>query len=320
MTCDVAIYVLDREAFYKTDYFIKWLMREWNRTGLRVEVVGASERLPEARLVVAHLDVTIVNEPLTRPLSGHPLVVNGTHADISKRRISAGVVRPGDGYDGPVIVKTDLNFGGWPELHAHCGGGSLLARARSRLRRSLPWYVTGLVQPGAYRIYDRASLVPWPIRRNPDFVVERFVPETADGHYCLRHHFFFGDLECDYLLMSTSPVIKTNNVARFRPIGPAPQELRELRRRLGLDYGRLDYVMDGDRPVLFDANRTPAFSLAVIPFPYEQVARRLAPAVQDYLEGTQRPLARCAPAVPVGIGATPPMVPPVAKPAPGATA
>lgn len=316
MTCDVALYVLNREAFYTSDYFVKWLMREWSRSGLRVEIVEAGEPLPAARLAFAHLDVTVVDERLARPLAGHPLVVNGTHADISKRRISGGVVRPGDGYDGPVIVKTDLNFGGWPELHARCGG-SVLARARRRLRRSLPWYVTGLVPPGAYRIYDRASLVPWPIWRNPVFVVERFVPETADGHYCLRHHFFFGDLECDWLMMSTSPVIKTNNVARFRPIGPAPPALRELRRRLGMDYGRLDYVMDGDHPVLFDANRTPAFSLAVIPFPYDEVARRLAPAVHGFLDGVLRPAVRGTPAVPVCETAPPSLVP---EAAPGATA
>ena len=36
-----------------------------------------------------------------------------------------------------------------------------------------------------------------------------------------------------------------------------PDELRALRRQLGFDYGKFDFVMHEGRAVLLDANKTP---------------------------------------------------------------
>ena len=37
-----------------------------------------------------------------------------------------------------------------------------------------------------------------------------------------------------------------------------PDELRNIRRDLGFDYGKFDYAIVNDRVVLYDVNRTPA--------------------------------------------------------------
>jgi len=37
-----------------------------------------------------------------------------------------------------------------------------------------------------------------------------------------------------------------------------PKEVTGMRRRLGLDYGKIDYVIHQGQVVILDANRTPA--------------------------------------------------------------
>jgi hypothetical protein len=288
MSLDVAIVVIERGLFARSDYFIKWMMREWAAMGLAVGVVDDPARLATPPVVFAHFDVTVVGGRLAGGLQRFPVVVNGTHADISKRRISANIVRPNDGYDGPVIVKTDLNFGGWPERDLRVRA-SPRARLFERFGRLLPWYLTGRVHPARYRIYPTVAAVPWPVWRNPRLVVERYRPERLDGLHALRHHYFLGDRQCGYVLFSRSPVVKTSNVVAHRIIETPPAELVALRHRLGLDYGRFDYVMDGDRVVLFDANRTPAYTLEGIGFPYEAVGRALAPGINAFLATALRP-------------------------------
>jgi len=51
-------------------------------------------------------------------LAERPAVVNGHLVDLSKRAVSRNLVRPGDAWPGPVIVKSDLNHGGVPERRA----------------------------------------------------------------------------------------------------------------------------------------------------------------------------------------------------------
>jgi hypothetical protein len=38
---------------------------------------------------------------------------------------------------------------------------------------------------------------------------------------------------------------------------PVPDELRAMRRALGFDYGKFDFVVNEGKAVLLDANRTP---------------------------------------------------------------
>ena len=70
-------------------------------------------------------------------LDAHPRVVNRQVRDSSKRRVSRNLVRPGDGWEGPVIVKTDRNHGGLPEADTASALRGLFARAVPRLRRIL---------------------------------------------------------------------------------------------------------------------------------------------------------------------------------------
>lgn len=53
--------------------------------------------------------------------------------------------------------------------------------------------------------------------------------------------------------------MKVSLGARVEHIADAPEALKALRRELGFDYGKFDYVEHGGRPILLDANRTPVY-------------------------------------------------------------
>ena len=84
---------------------------------------------------------------------------------------------------------------------------------------------------------------------------ERFVPEIEDGVNHVRNFEFLGDAYTSVRLASKGAVVTTATELHWERV-EAPPELFELRRRLALDYGKLDYVLDGSNVVLLDVNKT----------------------------------------------------------------
>src|SRR5215813_7657365 len=90
-------------------------MREWKAMGFTVQVVQGIRPDVHADLVIPHVDLTITPKEYQDFLLAYPKVVNRHVWDISKSRISTNLVGRNDSYSGPVIVKTERNYGGLPE-------------------------------------------------------------------------------------------------------------------------------------------------------------------------------------------------------------
>ena len=208
-----------------------------------------------------HVDLTKTPADYARAAARYPKVINGGVVDISKREISDQLVRRGDGYGGPVIVKTDRNSGGSRErqLDQRAGRRAALRRHIDAWRDRLPWGWRAHLDTGDYRTFDSVAQVPRAVWFNRSLVVERFLPERQNGHFCLRTWVFLGDRETNAISYATEPVIKSHNVVRREPVPDVPDELRAMRRKLGFDYGKFDYGLVDGRVVLYDANRTPMF-------------------------------------------------------------
>jgi hypothetical protein len=236
------------------------LMEQWRQWGLTVEVLDHIEAATNSRtVVIPHLDTTFVPAEYETCFARCVVVVNRKVTDISKRRISENLVTKPADYDGPVIVKTDRNFGGRPELERFNDSGRF-AQIAMILARWLPWTLTGMI--GHYKIFDHPSLVPRAVWRNPLLVVEKFLPERQEGMYCLRQYIFLGAAELNTLAFSAEPIVKARNVVRREVLPEPPDGMRELRRALGFDFGKFDYVLQDGRVVLLDANRTPTYNPA----------------------------------------------------------
>lgn len=254
-------------------YYLHHLASAWRAAGETVEV-GPCERLAEDALGLLHIDKTRVPpEVLPQRPAGVPLL-NGRVLDISKRLVSRERLGPEDSWDGQVIVKTDENNHGLPERGGRRGLGE-------RLLAPLPWRLTRQLPFGRYPILRRLSAVPDWVWRRPDLLVERFTPEREDGLYALRIWLFFGRRNVLYRILSPDPLVKASAYLRLEASHePPPPEIEAERQRLGFDFGKLDFVIHEGRPILLDANKTPAWTGNNA----ERVAH-LAGGLEDYLAG-----------------------------------
>jgi hypothetical protein len=242
-----------------------------------VTVQRGPEENPPADLAIQHIDLTVVPAEYRAWLLKYPRAINVAAIDISKRHVSENLVSARDGYQGPVLIKTNANAGGLKEARLARKTRFLTRRVvGSQAQRGGPRR-----RPGAYQILRSASQVPQAVWENPHLVVEKFLPERQGGFYCLRTWQFFGTAEINSLAFAKEPIVKARNAVRIEPVD-VPEELRQIRERLGFDFGKFDYVMLDGRAVLFDANKTPTLG-NFPPDRYLPLVRRLAAGLAKYL-------------------------------------
>ena len=251
----ITILVHPHDDFANCGYLLQGIADQWRQAGVRVTVVRDPLRHLEADLAILHPDLTVVPDEYLQFMRRYPLTVNGGVKDISKRAISANIVRDGDGYRGPVMVKTNRNCGGAAEA-LHAQHASWLWRKLRAVRRRMHWSWRGDISMWDYKVFNSPQRVPLPVWFNPDLVVERFLPERRDGCYCMRTWIFLGDAEECKLFYANQPVVKSPVAVRIEK-SEVPEELRQMRRKLGFDFGKFDFGIVDGRVVLYDVNRTP---------------------------------------------------------------
>jgi hypothetical protein len=265
----IAVLLDDRDdSFDSAGYLLRLLLQRWQAAGAEVMILRGTRTFVPADVIIPHLDLTITPPAYHEFLQRYPLAINRRLIDISKSTISSNLLSPGDAYDGEVIVKTNCNYGGLPEsrLKPRPAARPLVQRGRDKLAamfrgkratEDLAWRSMESIKSGDYPIFPSLAAVPPGVFANKNLVAEKFLPERDGQDYCLRYCYFFGDQQINFRLRSKSPVVKGSNTFSCDET-PAPVELDAMRRRLGLDYGKLDYVLRDGRVVLFDVNRTPA--------------------------------------------------------------
>src|SRR5262249_11589415 len=126
-------------------------------------------RFEQADGALLHVDLSLVPDEYVALGRRYPVLLNGALTDTRKSRISQARLLPGERCDGPVIVKTDLNFGGLPER-------ARLPRWRA-LARKLGFDRGERTASLHYPIFESLDAVPPRLRASPDHVIERFMPE-----------------------------------------------------------------------------------------------------------------------------------------------
>ena len=256
---------------------------------MEIEVLRGTNRVIEADLLFPQIDLSVVPDEYQRYFEHYPRVINRRLGDIRKSSFSTNRVLPGDGWHGPVIVKSDLNYGGIPEMR--------LAGFHARIGKFLKWtghaaqrffsrhahghslsVVTGPLDPHHYPVFDRADEVPEEVLSNQRLIVERFLREPLQEGYILRSYNFLGDRGFSRRRISDQPIVKASN-SRLLDAPPVPPQLDELRQRLGFDFGKIDYLELDGMPVVLDINTTPT-----VVDGSEQLARdlrSLAPGIES---------------------------------------
>jgi hypothetical protein len=165
------------------------------------------------------------------------------------------IVGRDDGYRGPVIVKTDLNYGGMRELERRYQQGDMT----STINIQRPWRRVEWLQE--YPVFNSPAEVPHGVWQNRKLVVEKFLPERNEaGEYVLRIWIFFGDREICFQCLSHEPVVKSVNTLRGNSSTPPPCRRRSGKPANGWASITASSISASTAEVaLYDVNRTPGF-------------------------------------------------------------
>ncbi len=265
-----------------TPYFLRALRDIWVKAGIEVVDLQGTAKFEPADAILIHIDLTVIPPHYQEFASRYPVVINQV-TDISKRSFSEHILNCKNEYNGAVIVKTDLNCGGIRERRLERRQGGLPGLV-AKLRNKLPWSWSGELNSNRYPIYASPKEVPWVVWRNPRLVVEKFIPERSENDYCLRQWAFFGSRELSQLIFSSDPIIKAGNVKKREFDIPIPESLRALRKKMGFDYGKFDFVMKEGQAVLLDANHTPSFTMKNPSSTLTNHIEHLARGLEDFLD------------------------------------
>jgi hypothetical protein len=204
-------------------------------------------------IAMLHVDSTVVSEEYLALGAHYPRTINFGTGDISKRKVSRNLLQPNDDWDGPVVVKADLNRNGLMEV--------LHNQRAEEMGQPAPH--PGVVSPGHHRLVDRLQDVEDEVWADPSLVVEKFLPERdEDGGFVVRTWVFLGKRERCTRLVYSDWLGKADATLRYEAV-EVPEALRAERARLNFDYGKFDFVIHDGEPVLLDANRTPGIATAV---------------------------------------------------------
>jgi hypothetical protein len=251
MARKIVILTLDSSSdLLNSRALLKHLALTWQQQGFEVEVVQGIKRKFEADIIISHIDLTVVPEEYTAFLKKYPVVINREATDISKSKISQNLLKPGDAYDGPVIVKTVANFGGIPELNYQESMGQTVISSKR------PWRKVEHLDPHNYPRFESIRKVPTGVWKNKKLIVEKFLSERDDdGNYRLRTWYVFGDRELGESEYSANPIVKAGTFNKVI-IDDVPEELRLARKQLGIDFGRFDYAVVDGETIIYDINKT----------------------------------------------------------------
>ena len=239
-------------------YIVHTLAECWREDGHDVAYLYGVDRFVPADLVLVHVNLSVVPDEYLEFAGRYPIALNHRIRDIRKRSISMQLVHAGDGWGGAVIVKTDLNYGGTPERVFKRTWLERKWRPARRVRRAMERMGNRdaiIADSFDYPIFDSIDDVPGEWLRRDGIVIEKFLPELEDGRYHVRAYQFLGDRWTCMRVSATSPVVKTTADARIEEVEPHP-EVVAWRERLGMDYGKLDYVVCEGQVVLLDVNKT----------------------------------------------------------------
>lgn len=236
----------------ESKYAVRYIAAYWRPLGVEFAMTTDPKTAPEGDIGWQHLDVTRVPTAYTRLLARYPVTINGGTRDVGKDVIASHLVSRDDEWQGAVIVKTNLNFGGRVEDWAK-QWRPLRHPWFHRLRDQLPSRMTGRMAPEKYPILESKAEVPGWMWNDRRFVVQRFLAERRGELYGIRRWFFLGSSEFAYRAFGAQPIVQGDTHAEWERVEP-PAAARAYRERLGLDYGKIDYAeLDGEF-VAYDVN------------------------------------------------------------------
>jgi hypothetical protein len=276
------ILILNHQAqeLYPESSTINILKRNWEESGFEAEsVCGIRQDMP-ADVAINHVNLTVTPDAYLDYLKKYPVVINGKVRSISKASFSKQLLKPDDDHEGKVIIKTNANFGGKPELKL----AGRKTRFIQEIAKRISWSKVIFIASSDYLILESIRSVPKGVWKNKHLIVEKFLPEQDnEGKYRLRAWSFLGNRGFHVLVTSNHPIVKGSRIEKRKILSDhVPDELISTRKQMGIDYGRFDYAIVDGRVVLYDINRTPTTSQKAAAL-YSHKLKEMAGGIFDFL-------------------------------------
>lgn len=239
------------------DYLIYILSQIWRENGHKVTFLFGTKEFISADIIFVHVDLSVVPDAYLEFANRYPIGINSSVKDIRKNSYSNHLLQQNDSWDGRVIVKSNNNSAGIPERRRRGFAGRVQKKLFSLIKQShLAFLPSPILSAQDYKVFDQLSDVPALYFHHPGLIVQKFLPEK-DGHlYCTRILVFLGDKMRCTLVKSPGPIVNSDNAEVIEyDVEPDP-DILAMRKKLGFDYGKFDYVMHDGNAILLDANKT----------------------------------------------------------------
>lgn len=275
----------DAQTFGK-DYFLSRIAQDyWVPAGHDVVVQRGLKDPFEGDLAVLHIDVTTIPKAYLALARRYPAQINVSTPSIAKTMVSQALIELTSTYDGQVIVKTNANHMGRKDLEVYRAevksSWNPVTHLVWRLRRDLLWRSRRTLD-GDYLVYENKSAVPTWVWADKHYVVEAFRPNFDGTYYYLYNWMFLGEAEICIRTASREPVIRRYGDHDLpREKCAVPENLRAWRRKLGLQFGKIDFLMHESQAVAIDVAFTPTAGTRVDREIRDQVCEALAPGFES---------------------------------------
>lgn len=239
------------------DYLIHTLAEIWQEDGHEVFFLFGTKQVVPADIIFVHVDLSVVPDSYLKFANRYPIQINNAIKDIRKNSYSDHMLGRHDSWNGRVIIKTNNNSAGIPERRRKGILGKIQKKTLSLIQQTKTGIIPSpILSARDYMVYNHLSEVPQFYFFHPAFVIQKFLPEKDGELFCTRILVFLGDkMKCSRV-KSKQPIVNSESAVDIEyDITPDPRIL-SLRKKLGFDYGKFDYVIHNGEAILLDANKT----------------------------------------------------------------
>ncbi len=277
----IALIFLEQDRSAKsTRYMLSAYSKYWEELGFQTIHVFGISKFVDAEIAILNIDLSVVPDAYINFANLYPIALNANVRDIRKSVHSTLRIKPNERFSGPVIVKTNLNHFGMPELKNQ----SRMPRLRVTVDRYLKHFRSQKTRiQQSYAVYNSLDEVPAWTFEDKDLIIEKFIPEREGSLYCIRTSLFFGDRSHDFLLKSHHPIVKSDNSISIEEVDTHP-DIIKLRNTIDLAFGKLDYVVHKGILHVFDINKTPGLGSTRANPTVEKMRRYRAEGIFSFLD------------------------------------
>jgi hypothetical protein len=211
-------------------------------------------QVTQGAMLFVHVNLTDVPHAWLADAKEYETSVNAKALSINRNLYSKAKIARNVDYDGPVIVKTVLNHRGIPELR-HGLRANWSGRAKRLAYRTI-WKDRWHTLCPEYPVLDSKSDVDQQVWEGDTHIVERFIPGTAQPPITKHRWEFLGELSLLTRSVFDDVLCKPENFVHVEQLHDVPQEMQDLRAKLNLDFGSIDYFETVDGAIAIDCNKT----------------------------------------------------------------